>query len=170
MMRNAPGRVASRVSSGGQRRPVGALCLSLPGTSQYRRRRGRVATTTSSLAGDWTKCALNSGCVEAAVISGLLAAAATLKAPPRRRIRRSQRGGRPACLGDEAAGRGPAADAAHDARELLNGILAEMNEGHDEVEAGTGPRVVTPRSTALSILRPSWRNWACVLSERLSSR
>ncbi|MEP6661026.1 MAG: hypothetical protein ABJD24_14010 [Acidimicrobiales bacterium] len=32
--------------------------------------------------------------------------------------------------GDEAAGSGPAADAAHDARELLNGILDEMNAGY----------------------------------------
>jgi hypothetical protein len=32
--------------------------------------------------------------------------------------------------GDEVAGQGPAADAAHDARVLLNGILHEMNAGY----------------------------------------
>jgi hypothetical protein len=37
-------------------------------------------------AGDWTRCGLNSGCVEAAVISGLLAAAAVEPEPPRRPI------------------------------------------------------------------------------------
>jgi hypothetical protein len=39
--------------------------------------------------------------------------------------------------GDEGAGRGPAADAAHDARQLLNGILDEMNAGYRAVP-GTG--------------------------------
>jgi len=40
-------------------------------------------------AGDWTRCGLNSGCVEAAVISGLLAAAAvdrTRATHPRRSV------------------------------------------------------------------------------------
>jgi hypothetical protein len=35
--------------------------------------------------------------------------------------------------GDEGAGQGPAAGAAHDARELLNGILDEMNAGYRAV-------------------------------------
>ena len=42
--------------------------------------------------------------------------------------------------GDEVAGRGPAADAAHDARELLNGILDEMNAGYSKDEAVVGAR------------------------------
>jgi uncharacterized protein with NAD-binding domain and iron-sulfur cluster len=66
--------------------PSERYVLSLPGTSQYRMAPGASGYDNLVLAGDWTKCALNSGCVEAAVISGLLAAAATQQAPPRRRI------------------------------------------------------------------------------------
>lgn len=66
--------------------PSERYVLSLPGTSQYRMAPGSSGYDNLVLAGDWTKCALNSGCVEAAVISGLLAAAAAQQAPPRRRI------------------------------------------------------------------------------------
>jgi uncharacterized protein with NAD-binding domain and iron-sulfur cluster len=35
-----------------------------------------------TVAGDWTSCGLNTGCVEAAVMSGLLAAHAVAQSPP----------------------------------------------------------------------------------------
>lgn len=66
--------------------PSERYVLSLPDTSQYRLAPGASGYDNLVLAGDWTKCALNSGCVEAAVISGLLAAAATQRKPPRRTI------------------------------------------------------------------------------------
>src|SRR3954470_19357640 len=59
---------------------------SLPGTSYYRLAPDESGYENLVFAGDWTRCALNSGCVEAAVISGLLAAAAVEGAPPRRHI------------------------------------------------------------------------------------
>ena len=40
--------------------------------------------------------------------------------------------------GDEGAGQGPAADAAHDARELLKGILDEMNAGYRAARGADG--------------------------------
>jgi uncharacterized protein with NAD-binding domain and iron-sulfur cluster len=59
---------------------------SLPGTSQYRLAPDETGFENLVFAGDWTRCGLNSGCVEAAVISGLLAAAAVEPEPPRRPI------------------------------------------------------------------------------------
>jgi uncharacterized protein with NAD-binding domain and iron-sulfur cluster len=59
---------------------------SLPGTSRYRLAPAETGFDNLVFAGDWTRCGLNSGCVEAAVISGLLAAAAVEGAPPRRPI------------------------------------------------------------------------------------
>jgi uncharacterized protein with NAD-binding domain and iron-sulfur cluster len=49
---------------------------SLPATSQYRLAPHETGFENLVFAGDWTRCGLNSGCVEAAVVSGLLAAAA----------------------------------------------------------------------------------------------
>lgn len=59
---------------------------SLPGTSRYRLAPDESGFENLVLAGDWTRCALNSGCVEAAVISGLLAAAAVESEPPRQPV------------------------------------------------------------------------------------
>ncbi len=59
---------------------------SLPGTSRYRLAPDDTGFDNLVFAGDWTRCGLNSGCVESAVISGLLAAAAVSGEPPRRPI------------------------------------------------------------------------------------
>jgi uncharacterized protein with NAD-binding domain and iron-sulfur cluster len=59
---------------------------SLPGTVQYRLAADQTGLDNLVFAGDWTRCGLNNGCVEAAVISGLLAAAAVDHLPPRRPI------------------------------------------------------------------------------------
>ena len=59
---------------------------SLPGTSRYRLAPDDTDFDNLVFAGDWTRCGLNSGCVEAAVISGLLAAAAVSGEPPRQPI------------------------------------------------------------------------------------
>ena len=56
--------------------PSERYVLSLPGTSQYRLAPDESGFENLVLAGDWTRCGLNSGCVEAAVMSGLLAATA----------------------------------------------------------------------------------------------
>ncbi len=48
--------------------------LSLPGTLRYRLPPGDSGFSNLVLAGDWTDCDINAGCVEAAVISGRLAA------------------------------------------------------------------------------------------------
>ncbi|MEZ5409158.1 MAG: NAD(P)-binding protein [Acidimicrobiales bacterium] len=47
---------------------------SIPGTSRYRLRPDDSGFHGLYLVGDWTRCGLNSGCVEAAVTSGLIAA------------------------------------------------------------------------------------------------
>ena len=49
---------------------------SLPGTARYRLRPGASGYANLTCAGDWTACRLNAGCIEAAVISGMLAARA----------------------------------------------------------------------------------------------
>jgi uncharacterized protein with NAD-binding domain and iron-sulfur cluster len=54
---------------------------SLPGTLRYRLYPGASGYDNLVLAGDWTQCGLNSGCVEAAVISGMLAANAIQQQP-----------------------------------------------------------------------------------------
>jgi uncharacterized protein with NAD-binding domain and iron-sulfur cluster len=59
---------------------------SLPGTSKYRLAPDQSGFENLVFAGDWTRCGLNNGCVEAAVVSGLLAAAAVERRPPRRPI------------------------------------------------------------------------------------
>jgi uncharacterized protein with NAD-binding domain and iron-sulfur cluster len=51
---------------------------SLPGTSKYRLRPSGSGYSNLVLAGDWTDCGFNAGCVEAATISGLLAARAVM--------------------------------------------------------------------------------------------
>jgi uncharacterized protein with NAD-binding domain and iron-sulfur cluster len=66
--------------------PSERYVLSLPGTARYRLAPGDTGYDNLVFAGDWTLCGLNSGCVEAAVISGLAAAAAVGGTHPRRPI------------------------------------------------------------------------------------
>jgi uncharacterized protein with NAD-binding domain and iron-sulfur cluster len=66
--------------------PSERYVLSLPGTSQYRLAPNESGFENLVFAGDWTRCGLNSGCVEAAVMSGLLAAAAVDGTHPRRPV------------------------------------------------------------------------------------
>ena len=61
--------------------PSERYVLSLPGTARYRLDPGDCGYPNLVLAGDWTRCGLNSGCVESAVISGMLAANAITGRP-----------------------------------------------------------------------------------------
>ncbi|MFO0630213.1 MAG: NAD(P)-binding protein [Polyangiales bacterium] len=62
-------------------RPTERYVLSLPGTSRYRISPLSLHLDNLTVAGDWTETGLNSGCVESAVISGLLAAHALSGSP-----------------------------------------------------------------------------------------
>jgi uncharacterized protein with NAD-binding domain and iron-sulfur cluster len=66
--------------------PSDRYVQSLPGTARYRLGADESGFENLVFAGDWTQCGLNSGCVEAAVMSGLLAAAAVEQRTPRRQI------------------------------------------------------------------------------------
>jgi uncharacterized protein with NAD-binding domain and iron-sulfur cluster len=66
--------------------PSDRYVQSLPGTARYRLGADESGFQNLVFAGDWTQCGLNSGCVEAAVMSGLLAAAAVEERSPRRQI------------------------------------------------------------------------------------
>ena len=61
--------------------PSDRYVQSLPGTSRLRKAPGDSGFGNLVLAGDWTDCGLNAGCVEAAVTSGMLAAHALLGRP-----------------------------------------------------------------------------------------
>ena len=61
--------------------PSDRYVLSLPGTAKFRLHPGDSGYGNLVLAGDWTRCGLNSGCVEAATISGMLASHAICKFP-----------------------------------------------------------------------------------------
>lgn len=61
--------------------PSDQYVLSLPGTSKYRISPLESQFDNLTVAGDWTDCGLNIGCVEAAVMSGRLAAHALSKRP-----------------------------------------------------------------------------------------
>ena len=54
--------------------PSERYVLSLPGTERFRLAPGDSGYDNLVLAGDWTSCRLNAGCVEAATLSGLIAA------------------------------------------------------------------------------------------------
>jgi uncharacterized protein with NAD-binding domain and iron-sulfur cluster len=54
--------------------PSDRYVQSLPGTDRYRLRPDESGYENLYLAGDWTDCGLNAGCIEAAVLSGLQAA------------------------------------------------------------------------------------------------
>ncbi len=63
--------------------PTERYVLSVPGSTQYRLRANESGFANVFLAGDWTACGVNAGCVEAAVTSGMLAATA-ITGPTRR--------------------------------------------------------------------------------------
>jgi uncharacterized protein with NAD-binding domain and iron-sulfur cluster len=58
--------------------PSDRYVQSIPGTERYRLRPDESGYDNLVLAGDWTDCAMNAGCIEAAVMSGLEAANAVL--------------------------------------------------------------------------------------------
>jgi len=62
--------------------PSDRYVLSLPGSSAYRISPLDRSYDNLTIAGDWTDCGFNAGCVEAAVMSGRLAAHAVALAPP----------------------------------------------------------------------------------------
>ena len=55
---------------------------SVPGSDRYRCDPTKAAMTNLALAGDWTDCGMNAGCIEAAVMSGLEAANGALGQGP----------------------------------------------------------------------------------------
>jgi uncharacterized protein with NAD-binding domain and iron-sulfur cluster len=61
--------------------PSERYVLSLPGTQKYRISPLDNTYDNLTIAGDWTNCGLDAGCVEAAVISGMLAAHAISSSP-----------------------------------------------------------------------------------------
>lgn len=67
-------------------RPSDRYSQALPGTTQYRISPLDRTYDNLTVAGDWTSCSINMGCVEAAVISGLLAAYALSGSPALERI------------------------------------------------------------------------------------
>jgi len=62
--------------------PSDRYVLSLPGTSRFRISPLDRTYDNLTIAGDWTSCGFNAGCVEAAVMSGRLAAHALAESPP----------------------------------------------------------------------------------------
>lgn len=58
--------------------PSDRYVQSLPGSGRYRLAPGRTGFANLAVAGDWTACGLEAGCVEAATRSGVLAARAIL--------------------------------------------------------------------------------------------
>ena len=61
--------------------PSDRYVLTLPGSSRYRISPLDDSYDNLTVAGDWTDCGLNEGCVESAVMSGRLAAHALSRAP-----------------------------------------------------------------------------------------
>jgi uncharacterized protein with NAD-binding domain and iron-sulfur cluster len=66
--------------------PSDRYVLSLPGTLRYRISPLESACENLTVAGDWTDCGFNEGCIEAAVMSGRLAAHAISEWPPLEQI------------------------------------------------------------------------------------
>jgi uncharacterized protein with NAD-binding domain and iron-sulfur cluster len=62
--------------------PSDRYVLSLPGSSAYRISPLEQSCDNLTVAGDWTACGFNAGCVEAAIMSGRLAAHALALSPP----------------------------------------------------------------------------------------
>ena len=67
--------------------PSDRYVQSVPGSDQYRLRPDESGYDNLVLAGDWTDCGMNAGCIEAAVMSGLQAANALLGRGRYHRIR-----------------------------------------------------------------------------------
>ena len=67
--------------------PSDRYVQSVPGSDKYRLRSDESGYDNLVLAGDWTDCGFNAGCIEAAVMSGLQAANALLGRRHRHRIR-----------------------------------------------------------------------------------
>ncbi len=67
--------------------PSDRYVQSVPGSDQYRLRPDESGYDNVVLAGDWTDCGMNAGCIEAAVMSGLQAANALLGRGRYHRIR-----------------------------------------------------------------------------------
>jgi uncharacterized protein with NAD-binding domain and iron-sulfur cluster len=67
--------------------PSDRYVQSVPGSDQYRLRPDESGYDNLVLAGDWTDCGMNAGCIEAAVMSGLQAANALLGRGRHHRIR-----------------------------------------------------------------------------------
>jgi uncharacterized protein with NAD-binding domain and iron-sulfur cluster len=67
--------------------PSDRYVLSVPGSDKYRLRPDESGYDNLVLAGDWTDCGINAGCIEAAVMSGLQAANALLGHGRHHRIR-----------------------------------------------------------------------------------
>jgi uncharacterized protein with NAD-binding domain and iron-sulfur cluster len=63
----------------GNFQPSDRYVLSVPGSVRYRLDPGDTGYQNLVVAGDWTRCVINAGCVEAATISGMLAAEAILQ-------------------------------------------------------------------------------------------
>jgi predicted NAD/FAD-dependent oxidoreductase len=66
--------------------PTDRYVLALPGTLKYRISPLDNTYDNLTICGDWTDCGFNEGCVEAAVMSGRLAAHAIGKSPPLEKI------------------------------------------------------------------------------------
>jgi uncharacterized protein with NAD-binding domain and iron-sulfur cluster len=64
--------------------PSDQYVQSLPGSDRFRLRPGDTGFDNLAIAGDWTDCGLNAGCLEAATLSGQLAAAAISERASRR--------------------------------------------------------------------------------------
>ena len=62
--------------------PSDRYTLSLPGSNVYRISPLDPTYDNLTIAGDWTQCGFNAGCVEAAIMSGRLAAHALSQSPP----------------------------------------------------------------------------------------
>jgi hypothetical protein len=67
--------------------PSDRYVQSVPGSDEYRLRPDESGYDNVVLAGDWTDCGMNAGCIEAAVMSGLEAANALLGRGRYHRIR-----------------------------------------------------------------------------------
>lgn len=63
----------------GNFQPSDRYVLSVPRSVRYRLDPGDTGYQNLVIAGDWTRCVINAGCVEAATISGMLAAEAILQ-------------------------------------------------------------------------------------------
>jgi hypothetical protein len=75
--RGGPGRLAAQYVRANLD-PSDRYVQSLPGTGRYRIAPGRTGFDNLAIAGDWTACGFDAGCLEAATRSGVLAARAVL--------------------------------------------------------------------------------------------